>query len=462
MQFNTLIYAFFLPLVFLVYWALRSRTAWQNVWLLAASYVFYGWWDCRFLGLIAFTSATTMGTALLMERGARKWWAGVSIVLNVGVLCLFKYYNFFADTLAGALALAGVHTSWSTLHVVLPVGISFYTFQALSYTIDVLRRDIKPTRDVVAFFLYISFFPQLVAGPIERAAHLLPQLLKGRTFSYPDAVTGMRQILWGLTKKVVVADQLAGTVDAILYHPAAMAPGSIIMAALIFAVQIYADFSGYSDIAIGSARLFGIQLNANFKYPYFARNMREMWQRWHISLMEWLRAYVYIPLGGSHRGKWRTALNVMVVFALSGLWHGASWNFITWGVGNGLLVALGVLAGARRYSGDATWRQLPRCALCFVLSAALFLVFRLSDMTDVADSLRVLAHGDYTARPLGLTAWLFIVPFMLVEWLGRHREFPLQHLPMPAVARWTVYWGLLALITHFSMGHDIQYIYFQF
>lgn len=462
MQFDTYTYAIFLPIVFLLYWALKRRLAHQNVLLLAASYLFYGWWDWRFLGLIVLTSCSTYATALLMERGHKRLWASVNIALNLGVLFTFKYFNFFADTFNAAVSTLGWHPSWPTLNLVLPVGISFYTLQALSYTFDVYRDDIKPTRDAVAFFVYVAFFPQLVAGPIERASQLLPQLLSPRRFNYDEAVTGMRQILWGLAKKIIIADQLAGYVDYILYHPSILNPGSVIMGALLFAVQIYADFSGYSDIAIGSARLLGIRLTANFRFPYFSRDMKELWQRWHISLMQWLRNYVYFPLGGSRRGKWRTCLNVMTVFFLSGVWHGASWNFILWGLGNGLLMLPYVFSPRKHRDGEPTWRDLPRCLWCFLASAALFLVFRLPSMADVADCLHVLAHGNYMAVPLGLSAWLYIIPFFAVEWAGRRHEFPIQVLPVPTPIRWAIYWTLLALIAYFSTGRDIQYIYFQF
>lgn len=462
MQFDTYSYAFFLPLVFLLYWALRKHLRAQNVLLLVASYVFYGWWDRRFLGLIFLTSITTFLTGLLMERGHKKWWLTVNVVINLGILFTFKYFNFFADTFNMAMQGVGWAPSWPTLHLVLPVGISFYTLQALSYSIDVYRGDVKPTRDAISFFVYVSFFPQLVAGPIERASRLLPQLLTVRRFDYDDAVVGMRQILWGLTKKIVVADQLAGYVNTIFYHPSILNPGSVILGAFIFAVQIYADFSGYSDIAIGSARLLGIKLTANFRYPYFSRSMKELWQRWHITLMEWLRNYVYFPLGGSRRGRLRTCVNVLVVFFLSGLWHGASWNFILWGVGNGLLMLPFVFMKKKRYSAEPTWRDWPKCLLCFVLSAALFLVFRLPGLSDVNDCLQVLAHGNYLTVPLGLSAFLFIAPLVAVEWLGRKQEFPLQQFPFPTVVRWTIYWGLLALIAYYSTGREIQYIYFQF
>ncbi len=323
MQFDSYIYALFLPLVFVLYWLLRNKLLWQNIFLLAASYVFYGWWDWRFLGLILITSCTTFLTGLVIKNDhsrRSKAWLVLNLIINLGILATFKYCNFFKDSLADILKLFGANPDWPTLNIVLPVGISFYTLQAISYSLDVYNGKTQPTRNVVA--LYIAFFPQLVAGPIERARNLLPQLLRKKTFDYYNAVIGMRQILWGLVKKLVIADNLAGYVDNLLYHPSVMSASSIVMAAILFAFQIYADFSGYSYIAIGSARLLNIRLLPNFNYPFFARDMKELWQRWHISLMSWLREYIYIPLGGSRRGKWRTCFNIMIVFggmALTGL-----------------------------------------------------------------------------------------------------------------------------------------------
>ncbi len=342
MQFDTYSYALFLPLVFFLYWGLRNHLKVQNLFLLIASYVFYGWWDWRMLSLILFTTVTTWGTALMMKGGRRsgtdKLWAAANIVTSLGILCLFKYLNFLRDSFVHLLGLFGINPDWPTIHILLPVGISFYTFQAISYTIDVYRGNIKPTRDVLAFSVFIAFFPQLVAGPIERATNLLPQFMRKKSFDYETAVTGMRQILWGLGKKVIIADTMSGYVDPLFSNPSYYSASSMIWAGLLFAVQIYADFSGYSDIAIGSARLLSIRLQPNFRYPFFSRNMKELWQRWHISLMTWFRHYVYFPLGGSRRGKWRTALNTMIVFSLSGLWHGADWTFVIWGTVNGLLL----------------------------------------------------------------------------------------------------------------------------
>ena len=305
MQFDTYTYALFLPLVFFIYWGLRNHLKWQNLFLLVASYVFYGWWDWRLLGLIVLTSFTTWGSALMM-RGDRsrhdKCWAAANIVLNAGILAVFKYLNFMRDSFVHLLGLFGVNPDWPTLNILLPVGISFYTFQAISYTVDVYRGDIKPTRNAVAFGVFIAFFPQLVAGPIERAINLLPQFLRKKTFDYDNAVIGMRQILWGLAKKVIIADNVGYYVDQLLYNPYYYQSASMIWAAILFAVQIYADFSGYSDIAIGSARLMNIKLKPNFRYPFFSRNMKELWQRWHISLWHknsWQACRTLSP--GAHR-----------------------------------------------------------------------------------------------------------------------------------------------------------------
>ena len=465
MQFDTYTYALFLPLVFFIYWGLRNRLKLQNLFLLAASYVFYGWWDWRMLGLIVLTTLSTWGTALLM-RGDRstqdKVWATVNIVLNLGILCVFKYLNFLRDSFVHLLGLFGVSPDWPTLNILLPVGISFYTFQAISYTIDVYRGEVKPTRNVVAFSVFIAFFPQLVAGPIERAKNLLPQFLRKKEFDYDNAVVGMRQILWGLSKKIIIADSMGYWVDKVFDNPYSYSATSMIWAGILFAVQIYADFSGYSDIAIGSARLLNIRLQPNFRYPFFSRNMKELWQRWHISLMTWFRHYVYFPLGGSQRGQWRTALNVMIVFALSGLWHGANWTFVIWGVVNGLLLLPFVFLPRRSLSEHATWRDLPRCLFTFFLFAMVFIAFRAEGIKHLGTVCSVIAGGEWLAWPAYGAALFYIVPFFIVEWLGRKQEFPLMRLPLPTVVRWIIYWGLLLGIALASLDRNMQFIYFQF
>jgi len=465
MQFDSYIYALFLPIVFCLYWALRKRLQWQNVLLLCASYLFYGWWDWRFLGLILITSFTTFLTGLAIRNGQKtsKFWVTVNIVINLGILASFKYFNFFKDTLASCMQQLGMNPDFPTIDVLLPIGISFYTLQAISYTIDVYRGKVEPTRNIVAFFVYIAFFPQLVAGPIERASNLLPQFLREKEFDYDNAVIGMRQILWGLVKKLVIADNLSGYVSNLLYHPSTMSASSIFMAAIIFAFQIYADFSGYSDIAIGSARLLNIKLLPNFKFPFFSRSMKELWQRWHISLMTWFREYVYFPLGGSRRGKLRTCINIMIVFAISGLWHGADWTFVIWGTVNGLLLLPFVFMPKKKHKTEnATWKEIPLCIITFLIFALVFLAFRSPNIAHLGECLKVLTTGNYLTIPMGITALYYIVPFVIVEWIGRKQEFPLMSLRMPTIARWAIYWALLFIIAFYSAGRDIQYIYFQF
>ena len=466
MQFDTYSYALFLPLVFFLYWGLRNHLKVQNLFLLIASYVFYGWWDWRMLSLILFTTVTTWGTALMMKGGRRsgtdKLWAAANIVTSLGILCLFKYLNFLRDSFVHLLGLFGINPDWPTIHILLPVGISFYTFQAISYTIDVYRGNIKPTRDVLAFSVFIAFFPQLVAGPIERATNLLPQFMRKKSFDYETAVTGMRQILWGLGKKVIIADTMSGYVDPLFSNPSYYSASSMIWAGLLFAVQIYADFSGYSDIAIGSARLLNIRLQPNFRYPFFSRNMKELWQRWHISLMTWFRHYVYFPLGGSRRGKWRTALNTMIVFSLSGLWHGADWTFVIWGTVNGLLLLPFVFMPRRQLSEHAALRDIPRCLLTYFIFAMIFIAFRATGIGQLCEIGNVIIHGQWLVWPPFMEALYYIIPFFVIEWLGRRQEFPLMQMRFPRVLRWTIYWGLLLGISLASLDKYTQFIYFQF
>ena len=465
MQFDSYTYALFLPLVFLIYWGLSRRLRFQNLFLLAASYVFYGWWDWRMLCLIVLTSLTTYGSALLM-RGDRsrhdRWWVAANVALNLGVLVVFKYLGFLRDSLVDFLGLFGLNPDWPTLHILLPVGISFYTFQAISYTVDVYRGEVKPTRDVVAFCVFIAFFPQLVAGPIERASNLLPQFLRKKHFDYDTAVIGMRQILWGLAKKVIIADSIGYYVDYLLYNPYHFTAASMLWAGVLFVVQIYADFSGYSDIAIGSARLFNIRLQPNFRYPFFSRNMREVWQRWHISLITWFRHYVYFPMGGSRHGKWRTAVNVMVLFLLSGLWHGADWTFVVWGVFNGLLVLPFVFLPKRRLGEHASLRELPRILVTFLLFAVEGIAFRAANIAHLGDILDVMLNTSWLVRPTFGQPFFYMVPLFIIEWLGRRQEFPLERMPFPAAIRWLIYWALTVGISIFALDRDMQFIYFQF
>ena len=477
MRFNSFEFLIFLPVVFLLYWHIFRGRRWQNLLIVVVSYVFYGWWDWRFLFLIAATSLSSFGSGLLLERYEnhprwRKLISGSNIIFNLAILGTFKYYNFFVENLEALLrATMGYQLDWVTLNVVLPVGISFYTFQALSYTIDVYRKDVPVTRNVVEFFAFISFFPQLVAGPIERAKNLLPQFQRDRRFDYVQAVDGCRQMLWGFFKKVVVADTCALAVDMVWAAPGQYSSLALAVGAVLFSIQIYGDFSGYSDIAVGCARLFGIRLMQNFRYPYFATDIADFWRRWHISLMTWLRDYVYIPLGGNRRGARRTALNTVLVFLVSGLWHGAAWTFVLWGLYH---AALMIALRRRRLSKTSTsergsMRSLPAMAGTFALVTLGWMLFRAPSVSAFGLYLTQLftAGGllDYHSLTLGKTALLWSLVLLSAEWLNRHRPhaltLPSRGLFGHRTARWGLYYLLLALLL-FCHGQQQAFIYFQF
>ena len=341
MLFNSFDFAIFLPIVFLLYWfVVKKNLKLQNALIVLASYVFYGWWDWRFLSLIIFSTVVDylVGQKLRVEekQSKRKVLLWTSIIVNLGFLGFFKYYNFFLENFVDAFSLFGMQINANSLNIILPVGISFYTFQTLSYTIDVYKKKLEPTKDFMAFSAFVCFFPQLVAGPIERATNLLPQFYKKRTFEYHKAVDGMRQILWGLFKKVVIADNCAEFANQIFNNSADMNGSTLVLGAIFFTFQIYGDFSGYSDIAIGTSRLFGFDLKQNFATPYFSRDIAEFWRRWHISLSTWFRDYLYIPLGGSRGSTWMKVRNTFAIFLVSGFWHGANWTFIIWGALNAI------------------------------------------------------------------------------------------------------------------------------
>lgn len=384
MLFNSIDFVIFLPLVFILYWFVTHRSlTLQNLLIVAASYVFYAWWDWRFLGLIALSTAVDFLVAKQLQHSEqamrRRLLLAISLVFNLGLLCFFKYFNFFIDSWVSAWAGLGIAMQVSTLHIILPVGISFYTFQTLSYTIDVYRRQLRATEDLVQFSAYVAFFPQLVAGPIERATNLLPQFQKPRPFDSQFAISGFYLIVWGLFKKVVVADHCAFFVNQIFDAPGGYSSLELVLGAVLFAFQIYGDFSGYSDIAIGVARLFGFSLMTNFSFPYFSRDIAEFWRRWHISLSTWFRDYLYIPLGGSRGGTWQRIRNVMLVFLVSGLWHGANWTFIFWGALHGLLFLPLLLSQTNRNHVVSTaiqLRQLPKLLFTFLLVSLAWVFFR--------------------------------------------------------------------------------------
>ena len=454
MSFISVAFLIFLPLVFLLYWALQRHLRCQNIALLTASYVFYAWWDWRFLFLILITSASSFTSGLIMPKTSHKRWVLTAcVLLNLGILGVFKYYGFFIDNLQAMLAPLGIALDAPTLHLILPVGISFYTFQSLSYAIDVYRGTLTPTRRIVDFFAYIAFFPQLVAGPIERATNLLPQISSPRTFRYDEAVEGLRRILWGFFKKMVVADNCALAVNTIWADYAGADAMTLVAGMLLFTFQIYGDFSGYSDIAIGTARLFGIRLMENFRLPYFSATMPEFWRRWHISLMTWFRDYLYIPLGGSREGNVRTIRNILIVFLLSGLWHGANWTFVVWGLYNACLLLL--------------WRvvRLRSILLTFLLAAVGWVVFRSASMTEAVDYFSTLVSQLSTLHLCsiahGKQALLWCLLLVVIEWLQRRKDHPLQLDVLPVWVRWTAYYALI-LLTVFARGEEQTFIYFQF
>jgi len=476
MQFNSLVFLIFLPVVFLLYWQVFKSVRWRNLLIVVASYVFYGWWDWRFLGLIAFTSLFSYVCGLLTEyygkrQRLQRIVCAVCIAVNLLILGVFKYYNFFADSLCALLGLFGWQADWATLNVVLPVGISFYTFQALSYTIDVYCSRICACHDVVSFLAYISFFPQLVAGPIERASRLLPQFHQERHFSYADAVDGCRQMLWGFFKKMVVADNCAAVVNTV-WASYPCEPSTVLMVgAVLFTFQIYCDFSGYSDIAIGCARLFGIRLMRNFCFPYFSHDIADFWRRWHISLMTWLRDYVYIPLGGNREGRFRTLRNTFVVWGISGLWHGANWTFVCWGFYHATLLTIYRLIGVKMKS------SILSVAFTFFLVVIGWVIFRAPTLNDAFSYLSQMLcvmewnQNQTVSRLMPLQSALTIsvagIIFMLLcEWHRRHCLHALQFAVNSFVGRHTsvryACYEVLAMFTIAFSGSQSEFIYFQF
>ncbi|MBK8226913.1 MAG: MBOAT family protein [Flavobacteriales bacterium] len=477
MLFNSLDFALFLPIVFLVHWLLLRRLQARNAWLLFASYVFYGWWDPRFLSLIALSSLIDFLVANQLGRheqpSRRKALLWTSITANLGMLAFFKYHDFFISNIEASFSLLGHPLRLRHLDIILPVGISFYTFQTLSYTIDVYRRRLEPSKDLLGFLAYVSFFPQLVAGPIERATNLLPQFSKQRDFSTADAVDGLRQMLWGLAKKVLVADSCAPYVDSIFDQPDANSGSTLLLGAVLFSFQIYCDFSGYSDIAIGCARLFGFELMRNFAYPYFARDIAEFWRRWHISLSTWFRDYVYVPLGGSRGSMPLRLRNTLIVFLLSGFWHGANWTFICWGAIHALYFIPLLISGRNRTNIEivAHGRMLPSpreaaSMLATFLAAALaWVFFRASDVSSAVHYIGGILDASLftvpTVRPLDVAVMITVL--VSAEWLGRAHQHPLQLLaavPWRPV-RWALYYALIASVIAFA-GAEQEFIYFQF
>ncbi|ALJ04030.1 acyltransferase [Pseudalgibacter alginicilyticus] len=477
MLFNSFEYLIFLPTVFILYWFVCNRNLkWQNFLLLVVSYFFYGLWDWRFLSLIIFSSFIDYFCGLAIEKAKektiKKRWLTLSMIVNLGFLGVFKYYNFFASEFAAAWATIGIEVNTFTLDIILPVGISFYTFQTMSYTIDVYRKQLKPTKDIIAFFAFVSFFPQLVAGPIERATNLLPQFHTKRIFDYKKATDGLRQILWGLFKKIVIADNCAIIVNQVFDNHADYNASTLVIAAIFFAFQIYGDFSGYSDIAIGTSRLFGFNLMQNFAFPYFSRDIAEFWRRWHISLSTWFRDYLYIPIGGSKGGTAMKIRNTFIIFLVSGFWHGANWTFIIWGGLNALYFLPLLLRNKNRSNLDVAAqgqvlinaKEAFQIIFTFSITVIAWVFFRAETVTDALNYLKGMVSKSLTAWPaVDIKPFAFITILVVVEWLQRHKQHGLELNidRIKKVYRWSIYLFLIILI--FWFGADKQeFIYFQF
>ncbi|QEH39769.1 MBOAT family protein [Chitinophaga sp. XS-30] len=478
MLFNSFEFALFLPIVFILYWFVaRNNLVAQNWILLVSSFVFYGWWDYRFLFLLGFSIFLDYFTGLKIEnaltRKGKRNWLYISVFFNLGFLGFFKYYNFFIESFAELLSAVGLQPNVWTLQLILPIGISFYTFHGLSYVFDIYNGKTKPTYKFVDYAVFVSFFPLLVAGPIERATHLLPQVSNGRQFNLENAVDGLRQILWGLFKKIVIADGCAIYVNMIFGDYANYNGSTLFVGAILFAFQIYGDFSGYSDIALGVARLFGFELLKNFAYPYFSRDIAEFWRRWHISLSTWFKDYVYIPLGGSKVSKLKVIRNTFIIFLLSGFWHGANWTFIFWGGLNAMYFLPLLLFGRNRTNLDIvakgkllpSLRDMYKMGSTFLLVALAWIFFRSENLNNAFAYVAGIFSPTFFTKPevLPRTLLFAIFIFIIVEWQGREQPYAIAttglswHRPV----RWFFY--CMLIVTIIVLGsREQQFIYFQF
>jgi D-alanyl-lipoteichoic acid acyltransferase DltB (MBOAT superfamily) len=484
MLFNSVDFAIFLPTVLVLYWFVFNKNLKsQNLLIVVASYFFYGLWDWRFLFLILFSTIVDFGVGLLLKEEnnqlRRKVLLWTSIIVNLGILGFFKYYNFFLENFIEAFSLFGMPIKANTLNIILPVGISFYTFQTLSYTIDVYKRKLKPTSDFIAFTAFVSFFPQLVAGPIERASHLLPQIKNKRTFDYSKALDGLKQILWGLFKKMVIADNCAEFANQIFADSANMNGSTLVLGALFFTFQIYADFSGYSDIAIGSARLFGIDLRQNFAYPYFARSFAEAWQRWHISLTSWFRDYLFIPILRRSKdiGNAVKVKAIFLQFIIIGLWHGANWTFIAWGAIHAIYFLPGFLQKKKKnrdysltnYNYQPSNFDGLRILRTFTLVTFSMIFFRAESINHALSyiagifSLSLFSQPDFMNMGEALITLILVSLFFLIEWRGKNDQYAIEKIfnKYNRPLRWAIYYGIVFIIFWFN-GKPQEFIYFQF
>ncbi len=480
MLFNSIEFLLFLPIVFLLYWLVfNNALRWQNLLLLVSSYFFYGWWSWKFMLLLALCTFIDYIYGFYVaspNKKKAKLFLWLSIINNLGILAIFKYYNFFVTQFQNGFELLGIYTNPILLNLALPVGISFYTFHGMSYVFDIYRHKQKPVSNFVDYALFVSFFPLLVAGPIERANHLLPQVQVKRNFNYSQAIEGCRLILWGMFKKVVIADSLARIVDINFLNYHNETGLSLIIGAIAFSFQIYGDFSGYSDIALGTAKLFGFELLSNFKFPYFSRDIAEFWRRWHISLSSWFRDYLYVPLGGSKNGKLKTVRNTFIIFLISGFWHGASWNFIAWGgIHAFLFLPLLLKNKNRKYTSDivAYDRKFPNLKELWQMGITFFFVtigwifFRAHDLGHAFGYITQIAVSLYQnpdqifLKPTGLSSFIYIFPLVLVDWWFRRDE---RNLIMPIFKyKFLIYLIITTIIyAYFGNSSNNSFIYFQF
>ena len=478
MFFNSIEFAVFLPIVFLLYWFVVNGTIKsQNVLLLIASYIFYGWWDWRFLGLIILSSIIDYKIGLSIhstnDQSKRKKLLYLSLFVNLGFLGFFKYYNFFIDSFSQAFSFFGQDINPDRLSIILPVGISFYTFQTLSYTIDVYRRKLEPSKDIVAFFTFVSFFPQLVAGPIERATNLLPQFFRKRNFNYLTAVDGIQQILWGFFKKIVIADNCAEYVAIIFNNHTDYSGSTLVLGAVLFAFQIYGDFSGYSDIAIGTSKLFGFKLKQNFAFPYFSRDIAEFWRRWHISLSTWFRDYLYIPLGGSKGSLNKKIRNIFIIFIVSGFWHGANWTFIIWGALNAIYFLPLLVFKLNRKNIDfesnsfiPSLADFLKISITFILTCFAWIFFRADSVEHAFSFINHIFNETLFQIPqiIPKKLLILILIFNCIEWLGKKEEYAIYSMISwkNRFVKYSVYFALILFIISFGFFGENQFIYFQF
>jgi len=477
MLFNSISFALFLPVVFVLYWAVqKANLRVQNALVLVASYVFYGMWDWRFAGLLLISTYIDyfigIGLRECNKGFERKLLFWLSIFVNVGMLGFFKYYDFFVTSFSDLLGLVGLSSSMRTLSLLMPVGISFYTFKKLSYTIDIYRGKIEPTRDVLAFFAFVSFFPQIMAGPIDRGSTLLPQFLKKRVFSDSLARDGVRQILSGFMKKMVIADNLLPMVNDLFTNYSSYDGLSLVIGIFFAAMQLYADFSGYSDIAIGVGKLFGFELMKNFAFPYFSRDIAEFWRRWHISLSTWIRDYIYVPLCGVRPSRAKKGLFIVVTFTLCGLWHGAAWTYVFWGFLHGLyFLPMTLKKRHPRFIGTAgkgrifaSFKESKAMLVTFISTSIAWVFFMADSFSQAFGLLGRIVTNPYSG--LGYTSYLPMllacVLLLVLEWFQRKKEFFLQIENFPLIARWAVYYVSILVILVFGAFGSTEFIYTQF